>query len=68
MDEDRKKITRSRAKCLTCGDVIESKHRHNFVSCTCGDLFLDGGRDYVRVGYRNEAGYELMTEYAEVVS
>ena len=28
-------ITRSRAMCMTCLDVIESKHRHDFVSCKC---------------------------------
>lgn len=63
-----RKITRSRAKCLACGDVIESKHRHNFVSCTCGDLFLDGGTEYVRYGCREKGSVELLTEYAEVSS
>jgi len=26
---------RNRAKCKNCGDVIESKHGHDWVSCTC---------------------------------
>jgi hypothetical protein len=25
----------SKAKCKNCGDIIESKHRHDFVTCTC---------------------------------
>ena len=47
--------TRNAIKCLKCGDEIESKHRHDFVSCKCGACFVDGGRDYRRVGYENMA-------------
>jgi hypothetical protein len=42
----------SRGTCLECGDVIESKHRHDFVQCKCGKSFLDGGDDYLRFGGR----------------
>ena len=34
------------AKCLLCGDIIESKHRHDYVTCKCGNLSVDGGKDY----------------------
>lgn len=50
-------ILRNSAKCLKCGDEIESKHRHELVSCTCGAIFVDGGKDYLRRGY--EAGAEF---------
>ena len=40
----------SKAKCLKCNDVIESKHRHDFVKCGCGEIFLDGGNEYIRAG------------------
>jgi hypothetical protein len=40
----------SKAQCLDCEDVLESKHRHDFVKCKCGNSFLDGGDDYVRGG------------------
>jgi hypothetical protein len=33
---------------VLCGDVLESKHRHDFVRCKCGKSFLDGGDDYFR--------------------
>ena len=36
----------NKAKCLKCGDIIESKHRHDFVTCKCGNISVDGGRDY----------------------
>jgi hypothetical protein len=56
------RIIRSRARCLECGDVVESKHRHDFVACTCGAMFLDGGTDYVRYGCRDFDHVELLTE------
>jgi hypothetical protein len=31
-------------------DIIESKHRHDFVRCKCGKCFVDGGLDYCRYG------------------
>lgn len=40
----------SKAMCASCGDVMESKHRHDFVKCKCGKSFLDGGDDYIRAG------------------
>lgn len=36
--------------CAACGDVIVSKHRHDFVKCKCGKTFVDGGSDYFRAG------------------
>ena len=40
----------NRIKCLKCGDILHSKHRHDFVTCKCHEVFLDGGDDYRRVG------------------
>lgn len=37
-------------KCLMCGDVLVSEHRHDFKFCSCGEAFVDGGRDYLRFG------------------
>lgn len=45
---ERKKIKRNRAQCLKCMDIIESKHRHDFVSCSCGTIYVDGGKEYLR--------------------
>jgi len=41
---------KNKAKCALCGDIIESKSRHDFVSCSCGNIFVDGGNDYWRAG------------------
>lgn len=50
----------SKAMCGLCGDVIESKHRHDFVRCGCQESFLDGGDDYIRGG-----GYLIAIEEEE---
>lgn len=62
MSYDTTVVTRSRAHCVKCGDIIESKHRHDFVSCSCGTIFLDGGLDYIRCGFKDRADIKLMTE------
>ena len=43
-----RKIIKNSIKCKLCGDVIESKHRHDFVECKCGACAVDGGHDYLR--------------------
>lgn len=43
----------NRAKCGICKDVIKSIHRHDFVSCKCGNIFVDGGNDYWRCGAKD---------------
>ena len=42
------KIIRNAIKCNLCGDVIESKSTHDFVSCKCGACAVDGGTEYLR--------------------
>ena len=51
----------NKAKCLRCGDIIESKHRHDFRECRCGNLFVDGGKDYIRIGCEDLSLYEDMS-------
>jgi len=42
---------RNRVKCLVCGEVLESKYRHDFQMCSCeNQTFTDGGTDYFRRG------------------
>lgn len=41
-------ILRNAAECARCGDVIESKHRHDFVTCKCGAISVDGGKAYLK--------------------
>jgi len=41
-------MTRNRAQCRKCKDIIESKHVHDFVTCKCGAISVDGGQDYIK--------------------
>jgi hypothetical protein len=41
-------IIQNAVTCLGCGDFIVSKHRHDFVTCTCGTISVDGGQEYLR--------------------
>ena len=34
---------RNRIRCLKCSDVIEATHQHDFKSCKCGAVKIDGG-------------------------
>ena len=44
-------IVLSTATCKKCGDVLISRHRHDYVMCTCDNkTMLDGGTDYQRYG------------------
>ncbi len=39
---------KNRAKCRLCQETIESFHRHDYVTCKCGEIAVDGGLDYWR--------------------
>jgi len=41
-------INSNKIQCRHCNDIIESVHRHNFKSCSCGKVSVDGGKDYLR--------------------
>jgi hypothetical protein len=42
------RLIRNAAQCKKCGDLIVSKHRHDFVKCECGAIAVDGGLSYIR--------------------
>ena len=59
-------IKSNKARCRLCGDVIESKHRHDWQTCSCGAIFVDGGREYLRRGAKKFEDLEELSEYEEV--
>lgn len=44
------RITRNRARCRSCGQIIESRSRHDYVTCKCGKVTVDGGLAYLKRG------------------
>lgn len=57
------KIICNMARCKNCDQTIESKYRHDFVTCKCGKLSVDGGKSYLRRSFDENYGYEELTEY-----
>lgn len=55
--EMKRKGRRNAAKCLECHTVIESKSRHEFVTCACEAIFVDGGTTYFRFGWTEGKRY-----------
>jgi hypothetical protein len=71
-------IIQNAVSCNGCGDFIVSMHRHDYVTCTCGAIAIDGGQDYLRrvgslepgsyVDYSWELSDEIYFACAEAVS
>jgi hypothetical protein len=62
-------VVTNEARCLLCKDVIQSFHGHDFVTCSCGNLSVDGGNSYLKRSYRDgrESWEELSETYDEDV-
>ena len=54
------------AKCLDCGDVIRSINRHDFKSCSCGKLSVDGGSWYARRVFKGGAFENIIEMYDHI--
>jgi hypothetical protein len=39
---------KNRILCKLCLDIIESKHTHDYVTCSCGAVSVDGGNYYFK--------------------
>lgn len=63
----KRKILCNRAKCLKCGDIIESKTRHDFQTCSCGNLSVDGGHFYLKRCFGPGMVSDNYEELSEVV-
>ena len=59
-----KVLTKNSVKCLICNTILESKHRHDFVMCSCpNQTFTDGGLSYNRVGGKDLSLIDNLCEY-----
>ena len=46
------RIIRNAIRCNHCGDIIESTPVHDFRTCSCGCVSVDGGHEYLRRCFR----------------
>ena len=58
MENYMKYIVKNEIKCDHCKDVIESTDTHDFKTCSCGMVSIDGGYDYLKRMVKNNATYE----------
>lgn len=59
-------IVKNMVKCKKCGDIIESTYRHDFVTCSCGEVSVDGGHAYLRRCFKDDDSYEELSEEKEI--
>lgn len=52
----------SKARCARCGDIIESLSVHDWRECKCGSIFIDGGNEYFRCGFKEPNDLEIWNE------
>lgn len=50
------------AQCLKCGEILRSKNRHDYVTCKCGNLSVDGGSWYCKRSYEDQSTVKEMNE------
>jgi len=51
------------AVCKKCGDYIRSKNRHDFKSCKCGAVIVDGGSWYCKRMGEEEDRIDIIEEF-----
>mgnify|MGYP000642776699 CR=1 FL=1 len=68
-EQQRMHIVSNQITCNSCGDTIFSAHRHDMVSCSCGEVAVDGGNSYLRrVGNRSDYTEQSITLPEELVN
>lgn len=50
------------AQCLICGDILRSTNLHDYVTCTCKNLSVDGGSWYLKRAATNPKLIEELSE------
>lgn len=55
-------IIKNAIQCNHCGDIIESKSTHDFKTCSCGRVSVDGGHEYLKRCFQKEGDYTELSE------
>lgn len=55
------------ARCLICNQILVSRSVHDYVTCKCGNLSIDGGNEYIKVASNDYTKVESlhMMEYSD---
>lgn len=46
----KEKIIKNSAQCRLCKVILVSEYVHDFKTCKCGEISVDGGTEYIRRG------------------
>lgn len=57
------KIIKNRVRCKSCGNIIESTSTHDIKSYRCGSITVDGGKDYIRRGFKEIVDLEDLVNF-----
>jgi hypothetical protein len=57
-------LVRNAMQCLNCNDVIESKYRHDYVTCNCGGCSTYGGLNYIHRAHQDGIDYVELDMYS----
>jgi hypothetical protein len=38
----------NKAQCKLCGDILTSTSHHDYQTCSCGEISVDGGKSYIK--------------------
>ena len=52
-------ILHNKARCLKCGETLESETVYDFKTCLCENLSVDGGKEYVKRSFQTMEWEEL---------
>lgn len=52
----------SAVQCPKCLAIVISRARHDGHYCPCKDVFIDGGREYTRIGFTDTMPYPVTIE------
>ena len=55
------KIISNKIKCKKCGDIIESKDVNEMKRCSCGQVAVDGGLQYLKRLFKNKEDFEELS-------
>lgn len=58
-----KKFTVSAAQCPKCLAIVISSHRHDYHSCPCQEIAIDGGMDYTRMAFKKKVPVIFPLDY-----
>lgn len=56
-------ILHNKAVCLKCGDEIESLYPDDIKTCSCGNVWVEGGKDYIHHRYLESSQYLDESEF-----